>query len=321
MRSYTRFPIPFSPARAAPHSSRHSKPVNLGHEKTRPNGIIATSLLNISTPTSAGQLPGLFATPSQSASNCATVFPSSVLSQSSSQTTAPGSSAVAGSPHKIPCTDPAVGSSHSSSGHAASKLKCQDQVKSLISQPKSVKASKGKAVADKDSEDVIDFDSDDLYGISDEEAKPKTLVGPPRSLIKFADEEKKEREEKEAREAAEEAEDEYEPFSDEDDEGRFDEMRTMPDGSERKWRNPKSRSKRALKHAPEPAVKTVPETAVKSAAQSAPKSAAKRNHDELVNNDFSVKIGGTARQIKTPTTQSNKMPKLLSTPLPYAREE
>ena len=101
----------------------------------------------------------------------------------------------------------------------------------------------------------------------------------------------------------------------------YDRKETMH-GKQRKIRVPRPPSKRVVKHARESSAQIIPsspKSGSKSTAGSST-SSGKRNHQELVDNDFTTEIDGTTRQIKTPVTQSNKT-RRLSDPLPRAREE
>ena len=101
----------------------------------------------------------------------------------------------------------------------------------------------------------------------------------------------------------------------------YDRKETMH-GKQRKIRVPRRPSERFVKHAREPTAQTIPSNSrsgSKSTARSSP-SSGKRNHQELVDNDFTTEINGTTQQIKPPVTQSIKT-RRLSDPLPRAREE
>ena len=294
-------------------------------------GNLATpSSLTIST-TSAHPLPGILAVPLPSPSKSAVVLPGSVPSHSPSHITAPGSSAADQSPCTTQFTDPVVRSPNSSSG-----AKCQDRAQSLLLQPKPAKSSKGKERASKNFDDEIDFNSDDLYGNNDEETLPRRSAGPSISLREFSG---VKHDPKPATESAprtipessfqseSKSTAQFSLSDDEDDApvpylpDSYDRKETIH-GKQRKFREPRPPSKRVVKHAREPTAQTIPsspKSGSKSTAGSST-SSGKRNHQELVDNDFTTEIDGTTRQIKTPVTQSNKT-RRLSDPLPRAREE
>ena len=295
-RQVVRFPIAspnFKRAQAAPRQTKSRKTSN--------GALPSSSPLTISTPTSSCPLPGLSAVPLQSSSACAAaVLPGSAPLQSSSHIMAPGSSAAGNSLDNAPSTDSAVGSLASSSG-----AKSQDQAESVAPLPWWLEASNSKAVAGKDSHDKIDSDADDFYG---EEVTREPSAGP--SNVK--------KETKEEAGAAKEAKNLYE-LSGEDDDERF-EVRTMPDGSVRKCHKPKCVSERIAKRAFKTTVTSSPRSGVKSAAGSS-KSSAKRNHQNLVDNDFSIELGKSTKEIETPVTRGYKTRRLLDFSPDHAREE
>ena len=384
----TRYPI--AQPCSSPSSSRPSHPASHQYRTKLPNEISASTVSLISTPTSAGPLPGLLTLPTQSSSHkCQDQVRSPILRHQPKE---------------------------SSKGEAIANKGLDDDHsygadESPIPQPESSKAIKGKGKA---YPDEIDLYKDDFYENNEEDTSPGQK-GPPRGLLELAELEKKEREareemeEKEAAAAAakrpnkrtaesarkmnvetkSKSTDKFSWSDDEDDEARlylpdrshkkkkmadgaerkireamrpsnrviervseptaqivaptpssslrdeekcearlylperFHEKKKMPDGRERKMRKAIRPSLRVVKHVPQPtaqATTVTPSSDPKSVAGSR-RSSRKRSHQELVDNNFTIEIKGTTREMKSPVTQSKKTPRLLSTSLPRARDE
>ena len=355
--------------KAAPLPSHHFATAIAENKKEIPHGTLATS----SSSTISHSLPGLVTVPSKS-SNCTKVLPSPIPAQSSSHSTKPRSSAVDAPSAKTPSIDPdeidlySVGKDGE---YTPEKFDGPPRSNRELSRDQKESREKG-------AEDVYELSSDEDDDVPFDGSAPKPTVNPaPRPASKSTDQFSLSDNEDYVPEP-------YRP-------DYFHGKKKMPDGTERKTRNPKAPSKRVVKGASEPVPKstaapsprspkrshqelvdgdfateigtehkvdesdrpskravtygrqpvtrTTPEPAVKPTSQSdvqpsdtptpqsAPESgigsprSPKRSHQTLVDDDFSTELDGTTGQIANPVKQSNKMPRLSSTPLPRVREE